>query len=170
MREDAATFASTEPTGNGTPILYLVNPQSDMTPPTYEHQTVRCAIGFNCHTDFWGDDASLQQHPRLTASERRRRTFLQADGQCTVASSEASSHTLTAGPAGFEPAHVLQEQALETINREAAAEDKEAKEKEAEKKEGDEEERMDEGDKLEPGQDKGPADGENKAGGSGTIS
>ncbi len=58
LKEDAATFAPTEPTGNGTPIPYLVNLQSDMTLPSHVHQTVKCAIGFNRCTDFWDDDAS----------------------------------------------------------------------------------------------------------------
>ncbi len=165
MKEDAVTFAPAEPTGNGTPIPYLVNPQSDTTPPTYARQTAKCAIGFNRSTDYWGDDAALQQRPpRLTATECRRCTFLHADGQRTAASSEASSHTFTARPAGFEKDEVLRQRALDTIRNEAAAE-----EKGPEKKGGDGEEHMDEGDMQEPGQDKGLTGGEDEAGGSGTT-
>ncbi|MCP4540035.1 MAG: hypothetical protein GY832_23100, partial [Chloroflexi bacterium] len=73
LKEDAATFAPIEPMGNGTPIPYLVNPQSDMTPPTHARQTVKHAIGFSRRTDNWGDDAALLQRHRPTATERRRR-------------------------------------------------------------------------------------------------
>ncbi len=95
--------------------------------------------------------------------------FLQTDDHHTVASSEASSHTLAAAPAGFEPAHVLREWALETINREAAIEEKEAKKKEAGMKQGDEEECMDESAELKTGQEKDASDGEDKDGGPGTV-
>ncbi len=62
LKEDVATFAVADPNGHGTPIPYLVNPQSDMTPPTRECQTVQHAIGFTHCSDFWGDDVALQQH------------------------------------------------------------------------------------------------------------
>ncbi len=89
--------------------------------------------------------------------------FLQAGEQRTAASSEASSHTFITVPAGFETDETLRQRALDTIQKED-----EAKENEAKKKEGDEE-HMEEGDVQEPGQDKGPTDGEGKAGGSGTV-
>ncbi len=160
LKEDAVTFAPAESAGNGTPIPYLVNPQSDTTLPTYVRQTVRCAIGFNRRTDFWGDDASLQQCPRPTAAERRRRTFIQADGRRTIASSEASSHTFTTVPTGFETTQTLRNRVLDSMRK---ADD-------TEKKEDGDEERMDEDAALGPGQDKEPADGKDKAGGSGTTS
>ncbi|MCP4544720.1 MAG: hypothetical protein GY832_47075, partial [Chloroflexi bacterium] len=102
MKEDVATFASTEQASNGTPIPYLVNPQSDKTPPAYARQMARCAVGWNHRTDFWGSDASLQQRPRPTAAERRTCAFIQADGRHTIASSETSSHTYATAPDGFE--------------------------------------------------------------------
>ncbi len=165
LKEDVATFASTEQAGNGTPIPYLVNPQSDTTPPAYAHQTARCAVGWNRRTDFWGDDASLQQHPRPTAAERRTRAFIQADGQHTIASSEASSHTFTTAPNGSKNTETLRKKALATRRKEDDVE-----EKEAEKKEDANVERMDQGAALESGQDKESANGKDKAGGSGTAS
>ncbi len=147
------------------PIPYLVNPQSDTTPPTYVHQTVRRAISFNRRTDFWGDDTSLQQRPRPMAAERRRRTLIQANGHRTAASSEASSHTFITAPAGFETTETLWNKALDSIWKAADTEEKEAK-----KKEDGDEEPMDADAALDSGQDKGPADGEDKAGGSSTVS
>ncbi len=164
LKEDATTFASTEQAGNGTPIPYLVNPQSDTTPPAHARQTARRAVGWTRRTDFWGSDATLQQRPRATAAERRTRAFIQADGQCTVASSEASSHTYATAPTGFETTETLRKRALASIQKEDDAE-----EKEAEKKEDADEERMDQGAVPEPGQDKESADGKDKAGGSGTA-
>ncbi len=146
------------------PILYLVNPQSDMTLPSHAHQTVKRAIGFNCHTDLWGDDVSLSQRHRPTATECRRCTFLQADDHRTVASSEASSLTLAAAPADLETTDRLRQQALASHLKTSAAE-----EKEAEKKEDDVVEHMDEGAELKNGQDMDAVDGEDKDGGSGTV-
>ncbi|MCP4550239.1 MAG: hypothetical protein GY835_27575, partial [bacterium] len=162
MKEDAATFASTEQAGNGTPIPYLVNPQSDTTPPAYARQTARRAIGWNRHTDFWSDDASLQQRPRPTAAECRTHAFIQADGQRTVASSEASSHTFVTVPTGSETTETLRKKALASQRKEDDIE-----EKEAEKKEDANVERMDQGAMPESGQDKESANGKDKAGGSG---
>ncbi len=164
LKEDAATFASTESTGNGTPIPYLVNPQSDMTPLSHAHQTVKRAIGFNHRTDFWGTDASSPTHQRPTASECRRRTFLQADDHCTVASSEASSVTLTAVPADPETTECLRQWALASHPGMSAAE-----EKEAEKREDDVVEHMDDSAEPKNGQGGDAADGENKDGGSGAM-
>ncbi len=150
------------------PIPYLVNPQSDTTPPTHERQTVKRAIGFLRHSDFWGEDAALLQHSRPTASMCLRHTFCHADGQRTVASSEADSFGFAAVPTGFESAEVLRQRMADTVAREANAEEaaEEAKKKEAEKKkQADEEELMEEGDKQDDGQEKGPTDGEDKSGG-----
>ncbi len=165
LKEDVVTFGPAEPAGNGTPIPYLVNPQSDTTPPIYAHQTVRRAIGWNCRTDYWGDDASLRQRPRPTAAEHRRRTFIQANGCHTTTSSEASSHTFVTAQAGFETDETLWNKALDSILKTADTE-----EKEAEKKEDGNEERMDQDAAPDSGQGKEPADGEDKAGGSGTAS
>ncbi|MCP4539412.1 MAG: hypothetical protein GY832_19925 [Chloroflexi bacterium] len=174
MKEDVTTFAVADPNGHGTPILYLVNPQSDMTPPTRERQTVQCAIGSTHCSDFWGDDVALQQHARPTASVRLRRTFRQADGQQIAASSEAGSVTSPAAPAGFESAQTHQQQTREALFGKGAAgkaTEEAAKMQGVEKKkQDDEEEAMEEGDKQDNGQDNGPAGGEDKPGGSGTVS
>ncbi|MCP4547169.1 MAG: hypothetical protein GY835_11950 [bacterium] len=91
--------------------------------------------------------------------------FIQADGQRTVASSEASSHTFVTAPSGFETAETLRERALASLRKEDDVE-----EEEAEKKEDADVDHMDQGAAPEPGQDKEPADGKDKAGGSGTAS
>ncbi len=119
---------------DGSPIPYLVNPQSDTTLPIHACQTTKRAIGFNRSTDYWGDDAALQQHPPWPP-EHQRCTFLHADGQRTAASSEASA-ALPARWVGFENAEVLRQRALDTIRKEAAAEEQGAE------KQGDREERM----------------------------
>ncbi len=72
LKEDAATFNLTEPSDNDTPILFLVNPQSDQTPPIRMHQTAKRAIDFTHCSDFWADDASSPQRHQLTATEWRK--------------------------------------------------------------------------------------------------
>ncbi len=57
LREDEEMFKATEPGDNGTPVPFLVNPQTD-APPTYAHQTIKHAIDFACDTDLWQDDAA----------------------------------------------------------------------------------------------------------------
>ncbi len=69
MKEDVATFDPTEPSGNGTPIPYLVIPQSDQTPPIRMHQTIKRAINFTHRSDFWADNTSSLQCHHLTATE-----------------------------------------------------------------------------------------------------
>ncbi len=96
------------------------------------------------------------------ATERRRHTFIHADGQRTTVSSEASSPTHAARPPGFESSDVLHQRALDTIQQSAAAEEEKSKEKEGAKGE-----RMDVGDVQDPGQDEEPTGGEGAGGGSG---
>ncbi|MCP4545605.1 MAG: hypothetical protein GY835_03935, partial [bacterium] len=139
LKEDEATFALVEPTATGMPIPFLVNPQSDTTPPIRARQVAKRAIDFNLSNDFWCDDAALQQHPtRPTATERRRRMFIHDDGQRTVISSEAGSPTPSVRPPGFKSDAVLRQRALDTLQQEGAA-----KEDQSQKKEGDGEEHMD---------------------------
>ncbi len=145
-----------------------------MTPLTRERQTIQHAIGFTHCSDFWGDDVALQQRTRPTASMHLRCTFHQPDGQQIAASSEAGSVTSPVAPAGFESAQTRQQQMHEAIFGKGAA-GKAAKEAAKtqgveKKKQDDEEEAMEEGDKQDNGQGKGPAGGEDKSGGSGTVS
>ncbi len=109
-------------------------------------------------------NASSPTHHRPTASERRRRTFLQADDHCTVASSEASSVTLTAVPADPETTERLRQRALASHPGTSAA-----KGKEAEKREDNMVEHMDESAEPKNGQGVDAADGEDKDGGSGAM-
>ncbi len=67
-------------------------------------------------------------------------------------------------PAGFETDETLRGKALDSIRKVA-----DTKEKGAKKKEDGDEVPMDDSAAQDPGQDKGPTDGEDKAGGSGTI-
>ncbi len=87
------------------------------------------------------------------------------DGQCTIASSEASTHTFVTAPNGSENTETLRKKALTTRRKEDDVE-----EKEAGKKEDADVEHMDQGAEPESGQDKESADGKDKAGGSGTAS
>ncbi len=63
LREDEEMFKATEPGDNGTPVPFLVNPQTDAL-LTYARQTVKHVIDFTRDTDLWQDDATspLRQH------------------------------------------------------------------------------------------------------------
>ncbi len=154
--------------GNGMPIPYLVNPQSDMTPPSHVHQTVKHAIDFTRRSDFWMDDASSPQHHRPTATEQRIREFRYPDGCQTAATSEASSLTFVAELAGPKTHECLEQKALDSHPKTSTAME-EGEKKEDKKKEGGDEEHMDEGIVPEDSQSKDAASGEDKGGGSGTA-
>ncbi len=99
MKEDAATFQLTEPVGNGTPVPFLVNPETNM-PPTYMCQTVKHAIDFAHDSDLWRDDTASPSRQRQTGAMQLKHEFRFADGHQTAAASDsASTQGSFAGPA-----------------------------------------------------------------------
>ncbi len=169
LKEDVAMFDPTEPSGNGTPIPYLVNPQSDTTPPIRAHQTAKRAIDFTRRSDFWMDNASSPQRHRLTAAEQRRWVFRYDDGRQIAASSEASMLTFIAEP--IHPNHFACLQQEERLRQEAmdSRPKTSAAMGEEKKKEGEGDECMDQDVKQVDSQDKDATGGEDKEGGSGTM-
>ncbi len=154
LREDAATFELTEPSASGTPIPYLVNPQSDTTPPTYACQTIKHAIDFARDSDFWRDDTALLPRQRQTAAQRMKHEFRYADGRQTAATSEsASTTTFVAEDITPETIEHIRQAALASGKKTSAAtgEDKTEEEK---KKEGEGEMHMEQDDALVDGQNK----------------
>ncbi len=92
-------FQPTEPTGNRTPVLFLVNPQTDM-PPTYMHQTVKRMIDFACDSDLWRDDTASPSRQRQTSAMQLKHKFQYANGRQTAAASDsASAQGSFSGPA-----------------------------------------------------------------------
>ncbi len=87
-------FQLTEPMGNGTPVLFLVNPQTD-TPPTYSHQTIKHAIDFARDSDFWRDDTASLPRQRQTAAMQMKRKFQFTDGHQTATASDSASTQAT---------------------------------------------------------------------------
>ncbi len=69
LREDTAIFEVVEPLGSGTPILYLVNPQTDTMPLVHMRQTIKHAIDFTHSSDFWRDDTASPPRQCLTAAQ-----------------------------------------------------------------------------------------------------
>ncbi len=69
LREDEEMFKATEPWNNGTPVPFLVNPQTDAL-PTYACQTVKRATNFAHDTDTWQDDVASLSRQRLTGAMR----------------------------------------------------------------------------------------------------
>ncbi len=114
------------------------------------------------------DDASSPQHHRPTATEQIKCEFCYPDGRQTATSSEASSLTFITPAAGPELAECLRQAALDSRPKKSATMG-EGEKKEDKKKEGEAEECMEESIEPEDGQDKDATGGEDKGGGSGTM-
>ncbi len=135
LREDAATFQPTRPSGSGTPIPYLVNPQTDITPPMYSRQTVKHAIDFARDSDFWRHDTASLPWQRQTATMRMKYEFRYADGRQTATTSEsASTATFVAEPIGPDTVEHIWQEALASRKKTSATvgEDKMEEEKKKE--------------------------------------
>ncbi len=91
LREDTATFEVAEQSGNGTSIPYLVNPQSDTTPPTHARQPIKHAIDFARDSNLWRDNAASLPRQHLTAAQRRKHEFRYDDSHQIAAASESTS-------------------------------------------------------------------------------
>ncbi len=90
LKEEAAMFQPTEPMGNGTPMPFLVNPQTD-TPLTYVRQTVKRAIDFTRDSDLWRDDTTSPSRQCQTGAMQLKHEFHFADGRRTATASDSAS-------------------------------------------------------------------------------
>ncbi len=93
LKEDEETFRAAPRDDNGTPVPFLVNPQTDV-PPLFTRQTVKRVINFALDMDTWQDDVASPTKSHLTSGACHRREFQYADGQCTSTDNIPSESTL----------------------------------------------------------------------------